>query len=99
MRLTLLCFEVLQAQQRDLSRVLKEGGSVLLLPFLYPVAVDTEGAAIDEFTDAANWVRISGQHLASQWPNSAITAVHPDAGQHTDDQHLRGQEGKTNEIV
>lgn len=89
MRLSLLCFKVLQAQQHDLSRVLKEGGSVLLLPFLHPVPVDAEGTAVDEFADAAKGVRISGQHLPGQRPSPAVTAVHPDAGQHADDQHLQ----------
>lgn len=95
----LLCFKVLQAQQHDLSCVLKEGSSVLLLPFLHPVPVDTEGAAIDEFADTAKGVRISGQHLPSQRPSPAVTAVHPDTGQHTDDQHLTRQGGKTDENV
>lgn len=82
-----LCFKVLQAQQHDLRCVLKEGGSVLLLPFLHPVAVDTEGAAIDEFADAAKGVRIPGEHLPSQWASFAVTAVHPDTSQHADYQH------------
>lgn len=87
----LLRFKVLQAQQHDLSSVLEEGGSVLLLPFLHPVTVDAEGAAVDEFADSAEGVGISGQHLPSQRASFAVTAVHPDAGQHGDYQHLRGQ--------
>lgn len=87
---TFLCFKVLQAQQHDFGRVLKEGGSVLLLPFLHPVAVDAEGAAVDEFAHTAEGVRISGQHLAGQRPSPAVPAVHPDAGQHAHYQHLRG---------
>ena len=90
----LLCFKVLQAQQHDLSCVLKESGSVLLLPFLHPVPVDAKGAAIDEFANTAKGVRISGQHLPSQRPSPAVTAVHPDTGQHSDYQHLRRQERK-----
>lgn len=82
-----LCFKVLQAQQHDLGGVLKESGSVLLLPFLHPVPVDAEGAAVDEFADTAEGVRISGQHLPSQRTGPAVTAVHPDAGQHGDYQH------------
>lgn len=83
----LLCFKVLQVQQHDLSCVLKESGSVLLLAFLHPVPVDAEGAAVDEFADTSKGVGISGQHLPSQWPGPAVTAVHPDTGQHGDDQH------------
>lgn len=64
MRLTFLCFKVLQIQQHDLSSVLKESRSILLLPFLHPVAIDAEGTAIDELADAAQGVRISGQHLS-----------------------------------
>lgn len=86
-----LSFKVLQAQQHDLSRVLKQSGSVLLLAFLHPVAVDAEGAAVDEFADAAEGVGISGQHLPGQRPSPAVAAVHPDAGQHADNQHLRGR--------
>ena len=63
MSLSSLWFEVLQAQQHDLSRVLKEGGSVLLLPFLHPVPVDAEGAAVDEFADTAEGIGVSGQNL------------------------------------
>lgn len=88
----LLCFKVLQAQQHDLSCVLKEGGSVLLLAFLHPVPVDAEGAAVDEFADTSKGVGISGQHLPSQRPGPAVTAVHPDTGQNADYQHLRGQD-------
>ena len=87
----LLRFKVLQAQQHDLSSVLEECGSVLLLPFLHPVTVDAEGAAVDEFADSAEGVGISGQHLPSQRASPAVTAVHPDAGQHGDYQHLRGK--------
>ncbi len=86
------CFEVLQVQQHDLSRVLKEGSSVLLLPFLHPVAIDAEGAAVDEFADTAEGVGVSGQNLPSQRPGPAVAAVHPDTGQHSDYQHLRGSE-------
>lgn len=93
MGLTFLRFKVLQVQQHDFSRVLKESGSVLLFPFLHPVPVDAEGAAVYEFADAAKGVRIPGQHLPSQRPGPAVTAVHPDAGQHTDYQHLRGENG------
>lgn len=89
MRLTFLCFEVLQVQQHDLCCVLKEGGAVLLLSFLHPVAVDAEGAAVDELADAAKGVGISGQHLPSQRASFTVTAVHPDARQHTDYQHSK----------
>lgn len=82
-------FKVLQVEQHDLSCVLKEGSSVLLLPFLHPVPVDAEGTAIDEFADTAKGVGISGKHLSSQWPGPPVTAVHPDTGQHSDYQHLR----------
>lgn len=95
----LLCFKVLQAQQHDLGGVLKEGGSVLLLPFLHPVPVDAEGTAVDELADAAERVRISGQHLPSQRPSPAVAAVHSDAGQHADNQHLRKQDRKADENV
>lgn len=91
-----LCFKILQAQQHDFSCVLKEGGSVLLLPFLNPVAVDTERAAVNEFADAADRVWIPGQYLPSQWANSAITAVDSDTGQHADDQHLRRKDRNAN---
>lgn len=84
-----LCFKVFQVQQHYLSCVLKEGGPVLLLPFLHPVAVDAEGTAVDQFADAAEGIRISGQHLARQWSHPSITAVYPDAGEHADYQHLR----------
>lgn len=99
MRLTFLCFKVLQAQQHDLSRVLEERGSVLLLPFFHPVAIDAEGAAVDEFADATERVRISGQHLPSQWTNPAVTAVYSDARQHSNYQHLRRQNRKSDQTV
>lgn len=93
MRSTFLCFKVLQAQQHDLSSVLEEGGPVLLLPFFHPVAVDAEGATVDEFADATERVRISGQHLPSQWTNPTVTAVYPDACQHRNYQHLGNKTG------
>lgn len=74
----LLCFKLLQAQQHDLSCVLEESGSVLLLPLFHPVAVDTKGAAINEFADSSDGVRVSGQHLPSQWSDSTVTAIHSD---------------------
>lgn len=94
----LLCFKVLQVQQHNLSCVLKEGSSVLLLPFLHPVPVDAEGAAVDEFADTAKGVGISGQHLTSQWTSPAVLAVYPDTGQHSDYQHLRGQDRRADEM-
>lgn len=95
MRSIFLCFKVLQVQQHDLSCVLEEGGSVLLLPFFHPVPIDAEGTAIDELADATEGVRISGQHLPSQRTSPAVTAVYPDTGQHGDYQHLRRQERKS----
>lgn len=86
-----LCFKVLQPQEHDLRRVLKESCSVLLLPFLHPVAVDAEGAAVDKLADTADGVWISGQHLAGQWPHPTVTAVHSDAGEHAHYQHLERQ--------
>lgn len=84
-----LCFKVLQVQQHYLSCVLKEGGPVLLLSFLHPMAVDAEGTAVDQFADAAKGIWVSGQHLACQWSHPSITAIYPDAGEHADYQHLR----------
>lgn len=86
-----LCFKVFQVQQHYLSCVLKEGGPVLLLPFLYPVAVDAEGTAIYQFADAAEGIRVSGQHLTCQRSHPPITAVYPDAGEHANYQHLRSE--------
>lgn len=93
-----LCFKVLQPQQHDLRRVLKERRSVLLLALLHPVAVDAEGAAVDELADAADGVRVSGQHLAGQRPHTPVTAVHSDAGEHAHYQHLEDTRGKTIQV-
>lgn len=90
--------KVLQAQQHDLGRVLKEGGSILLLALLHPVSVDAEGTAVDQLADATNGVGVPGENLPSQRPHPAVTAVHPDARQHADYQHLRNrmaEEGRT----
>lgn len=86
----LLRLAVLQAQQHDLGRVLKQSRPVLLLALLHPVAVDAEGAAVDELADAAERVRVPCQHLPGEGPGPAVPAVHPDASQHAHDQHLGG---------
>lgn len=83
-----LCFNVLQVQQHDLGCVLKEGGPVLLLPFLHPVAVNAKGATVDKLTDAAEGIRVSGQHLPCQRAHPSIAAVYADAGENADYQHL-----------
>lgn len=83
-----LRLKVLQAQQHDLSCVLEQSCPVLLLSLLHPVAVDTEGAAVYEFANAAQGVRVSGQHLPGERPGPAVPAVHPDTGQHAHYQHL-----------
>lgn len=62
------------------------------------MAIDAEGTAINEFADATEGVRVSGQHLPSQWSGFAVPAVHPDTGQHADYEHLR-QERKTRTAV
>lgn len=80
--MTALRLELLQTQQHDLGRVLEERRSVLLLALLHPVAVDAEGAAVDELADAAEGVRISGQHLSGERPSPAVAAVDSDAGEH-----------------
>jgi len=53
------------------------------------VAVDAEGTAVDELADAADGVRVPGEDLARQGAEPAVAAVHADAGQHAQDQHLR----------
>ena len=78
--MTFSSFKFLQAQERDLGCVLEEGGPVLLLPFLDPVSVNTESAAIDEFADAAVGVWIPGQDVTGQRARPAVTAIHPNAG-------------------
>lgn len=83
-----LRLKVLQAQQDDLGRVLEQSGPVLLLALLHPVAVDPEGAAVDELPHAAERVWVSGQNLPGQRSGPAIPAVHPDAGQNAHDQNL-----------
>lgn len=46
------------------------------------MAVDAEGTAVDELADAAEGVRISGQHLSGERPSPAVSAVDSDAGEH-----------------
>lgn len=79
--------EVLEAQEDDLGGVLEEGGAVLLLPLLHPVPVDPERAAVDELAHAAERVWVPGQDVPGERAEPAVTAVHPDAGQHGDNQH------------
>lgn len=74
------CVKVFQAQKHDLSCVLKEGSSILLLPLFHPVSIDAEGTAVDEFADTTDGVGISGKHVARQGTHPLVTAVDPDTG-------------------
>lgn len=76
----LSCVKVFQAQKHDLSCVLKEGSSILLLPLFHPVSIDAESTAVDEFADTADGVGVSGQHVPSQRTHPSVTAVDPDTG-------------------
>lgn len=93
----LSCIKVFQSQKHDLSCVLEEGSSILLLPLFHPVSIDTEGTAVDEFADTADGVWISGQHIPRQRPHPSVTAVDPDAGEHADYQYLRQQNTRADE--
>lgn len=74
----LSCVKVFQAQEHDLSCVLKEGSSILLLPLFHPMSVDAKSTAVDEFPDTADGVGISGQHVPRQRTHPLVTAVDPD---------------------
>lgn len=76
----LSCVKVFQAQKHDLSCVLKEGSSILLLPLFHPMSIDAESTAVDESADTADGVGISGQHVPSQRTHPLVTAVDPDTG-------------------
>lgn len=80
MRVDLSCVKVFQAQKHDLSCVLKEGSSILLLALFHPMSVDAESTAVDEFADTADGVGISGQHVPRQRTHPLVTAVDPDTG-------------------
>ncbi len=40
-----------------LGRVFKQGGPVLLLPSLHPVAIDVEGTAVDQTANESIFIR------------------------------------------
>lgn len=81
-------FKVFEAEQDNLGGVLEQRGAVLLLAFLHPVAVDAEGAAVDELAHAPQRVRVPGQQVTRHRPAAHVAEADADAGQGGQDQNL-----------
>lgn len=74
-------------QQDGFGSVLKESRPVLSLAFLDPVAVDLEGARVDELADGFDGVRVALDHLLGDRFGAAVVAVDAHCGEnsHADD--------------
>lgn len=74
-------------QQDGFGSVLKERRPVLGLAFLDPVAVDLEGARVDELADGFDGVRVALDHLLGDGFGAAVVAVDAHCGEdgHADD--------------
>lgn len=70
-----------------LGGVLEQRRPVLSLSLLHPVAVDLEGARIDELADGLDGVRVALEHLLGDGFGTSVVAVDPHGGQdsHADD--------------
>lgn len=74
-------------QQDGFGSVLKECRPVLSLAFLDPVAVDLEGARVNELADGFDGVRVALDHLLGDRFGAAVVAVDAHCGEnsHADD--------------
>lgn len=66
-----------QGEEHCLGRVLEEGSSVLLLPFLHPVAVDTESVGVDEPPQRPEGVGVSDDDLPGYRLHPTVLVVDP----------------------
>lgn len=76
-------------QQDGFGSVLKERRPVLGLAFLHPVAVDLEGARVDELADGLDGVRVALDHLLGDGFGAAVVAVDAHRGQNSHANDLR----------
>lgn len=99
MTFALSIFKVFKPDQDDLGGVLEQCGAVLLLAFLHPVAVDAEGAAIDELSHATQRVGVPGQQVTRHRPATHVAEADADAGQRSQNQNLDGHEGHSTIVL
>lgn len=76
-------------QQDGFGSVLKERRPVLGLAFLHPVAVDLEGARVDELADGFDGVRVALDHLLGDGFGAAVVAVDAHCGENSHANDLR----------
>lgn len=76
-------------QQDGFGSVLKERRPVLGLAFLDPVAVDLEGARVDELADGFDGVRVALDHRLGDGFGAAVVAVDAHGGQNGHANDLR----------
>lgn len=78
-------------QQDGLGRVLEQRRSVLRLSLLDPVAVDLEGARVDELADGLHGVRVALDHLLGDGLGAPVVAVDSHRCEDGDANHLEGK--------
>lgn len=71
-----------QGEEHCLGCVLEEGGSILLLPFLHPVTVDSESIGVNELTERLQSIRISNDDRPGYGLQPTVLVVDPYRGQH-----------------